>query len=101
MTKPITFLNPQQQIAHHDANGTAYHLARLDVQHGQNLMAFIEYEVLHHSAGWVELKPHSMKVKTGPRNGYIYSAAELEKQDARNPVWYRWSEIGPFEIRTH
>ncbi|UTS82723.1 hypothetical protein [Phaeobacter piscinae] len=93
-------MTPQKRIAELDKLGTAYVLARLDVQHGQNLMAFIEYEVLSHSPEWVELKPHCMKVKTGPRNGTIFSKEDLEKQGACGPVWHRWAEIGPLEIRT-
>lgn len=92
-------MNPHQQITTLDNDGTAYVLARLDVQVGQNLMEFVEYEVLSLDHEWIELKPNCMKVKTGPRNGVLFTPDELDRSSGRHAVWFRWATLGPIEIR--
>lgn len=92
-------MTPHKQLRDLDQKGTTYTLARLDVPSGNELMAFVEYAVVSHDADWVELKPQCMKVKTGPRNGRVLTAEYLDPVNVSNPIWFRWEQLGPFEIR--
>jgi hypothetical protein len=92
-------MNPQQQLTNLDRDGIAYTLARFDVQVGQNLMKFVEYEVLNHDSDWLELSEVCMQIKTGPRNGWHFSRDDLEKHGPRARLWFRWENLGTFEIR--
>lgn len=92
-------MSPHQQLALLDAAGVAYHLIRYDVQVGQNLMAFVEYEVLSHDADWINIRECSMQIKTGPRNGWFFSKEDLEANGTRKETWQRWFDISPFAIQ--
>jgi hypothetical protein len=92
-------MNPQQQLVAYDQDLIAYTIFRPDVQIGQNLIKFVEYEVFNHDPNWIELREVSMQIKTGPRNGWYFSREDLEKNGTRQRVWHRLVDIAPFEIR--
>jgi hypothetical protein len=91
-------MNPHEQLKSFDCKGTTYTLNRFDIQVGQNLMKFVEYEIYNHDPFWIEMSAVAMQIKTGPRNGWHFSRDDILKKRTPPRVWFRWTDLGPFEV---